>query len=120
MRLEIEDTNNISDMDRKILMLITEQQEEPITVKIGNKKFPKMRGKRFDTMLQILKYLEGGTITDILKVTDYSKASVGNSLSILLREKKIERSSSKPYTYYVKGENKELAFALKALKHRGK
>ncbi len=127
MELKI-NTEDISAKDEKILKLILgikepsalTHQERVAIVEGGRKMFPKIHGQRNETILQVIDHIEGGTVFDIMKYCEYEEASVRNALAQMKKAKEVETSTTSPKKYFRRGENKDLAFALKECKSKRK
>lgn len=80
-----------------------------------NPKFPYIRGKTHDTVLQMLKYLGGSAmIHDMLLITDMSVERIKAALSDLRYRKVVESDGNKRGArYWLKGNDPELASMLK-------
>jgi predicted HTH transcriptional regulator len=126
MRIEF-DTETLSETDRAVLRILGEDQSptpEPVEVpenepkEVKKKKWVAIYGRKEQIILEIIKYLGGAKAYEIAERCPYSVEGIGNVLCKLKKEGKVETSSAKPYTYYIRGENTEVKELLKNVKTR--
>lgn len=126
MKLEITfsaDTGSVEDM-RILRNLFKEESPKPLTptaapVEIPKVKYPKKRGQTEDIILKILKETDGLRASEFGKYTDIPEGTIGVHLPRLLKARKVEGSNSKPYVWYIRGENPNIAHALKNVPRGG-
>ena len=83
-------------------------QQEKINNQIPAKVIPKYPGKGKEGILIALREGEGLTSHEITKMTGLAEDTVKNYLYQLNKEKKIDKSTTIPRIYYIKGENTDL------------
>ena len=122
-------TTELNELDKKIIKTLydslygTSDDNKNIKDKTSEEKvkFPMIHGQTHDTIMQIIEYINGGTARDISKYTDIKLNTIQTTLYKLEKEQNLlEKSNSKPYKYFLKGENNELKKALKNVKWRKK
>lgn len=107
IELNIPDDKSL-DVVKALQPLMNGQKEEPIE---QFSKIPKVHGKIRDS---ILLAVEGTGLNnkEIAKKTSYSYYSVAQETNKMVKEGLLEQSNTKPYIYYIKGENVDLKEAL--------